>query len=301
MKLLRIRAPFPWRIAAILALVPCLPLLTSWAWIKWELPPLQRYYLAAYWDSSEGARQPGTQTQIRWLFETAPGRKSRWLITSDVTAGTQNGLPLELSSEALGQGWTGIDKSPAQSINSAELEGFLRESFYDGQSFRQLANEPLLYIGAEWLIVVFLVFVMRVEIGHEWRWLRQADNELEWGRDSGEGWTTNPRGIISRIWSGIARWNSKTMIPFSWVDFKAAIRRPSSVNQPLQAEILQGDDRPLSNDVRHERSKPHELVNPVSSHSSKEPFEGHTIFPGSLPSGAVQVQSKSWDESEWID
>ena len=215
MKLLRIRALFPWRIAAIVALVACLPLLTSWAWIKWELPPLQRYYLAAYWDSSKGAKQSGAEAQIRWLLETAPGRKSRWLIASDVTEGTQNGLPLELSSEALGQGWTGIDKSPAQSINSAELEGLLREYFYDGQSLRQLANEPLLYIGAEWLIVGYLVFVMREEIGDEWRWLRQTDNEPEWGGDSGEDWTANQRGIISQIWSGIARWNSKTMIPLA--------------------------------------------------------------------------------------
>jgi hypothetical protein len=301
MKLLRIRARFPWRFAAILALIPCLPLLTSWAWIKWELPPLQRYYLAAYWDSSESAKQPGAQAQIRWLLETAPGRKSRWLIASDVTEGTQNGLPLELSSEALGQGWTGIEKNPAQSINSAELEGLLREYFYDGQSLRQLANEPLLYSGAEWLIVVYLVFVMRVEIGDEWRWLRQADNEPEWGRDSGEDWTANQRGIINRIWSGIARWNSKTMIPFSWVGFKAAISRPSRVNQPLQAEILHGDDRPVSKEVRYERSKPQQLANPVSSHSSKERSEGHTIFPGSPTSDAAHVQSKSWDESEWID
>jgi hypothetical protein len=301
MKLLRIRAPFPWRIAAVVALVTWLPLLTCWAWIKWELPPLQRYYLAAYWDGSKGTKQSGAQAQIRWLLETAPGRKSRWLIASDVTEGTQNGLPLELSSEALGQGWTGIEKSPAQSINSAELEGLLREYFYDGQSLRQLANEPLLYSGAEWLIVVYLVFVMRVEIGDEWRWLRQADNEPEWGGDSGEDWTANQRGIISCIWSGIARRNSKTMIPFSWVGFKAAISRPSMVNQPLQAEILHGDDRPVSKEVRYERSKPQQLANPVSSHSSKERSEGHTIFPGSPTSDAAHVQSKSWDESEWID
>jgi hypothetical protein len=162
-------------------------------------------------------------------------------------------------------------------------------------------NEPLFYIGAEWLIVVYLVFVMRVEIGDEWRWLRQADNEPEWGGDSGEDWTANQRGIINRIWSSIARWNSKTMIPFSWVDFKAAISRPSSVNRPLQPEILHGDDRAVSKDVRHERSKPQQLANPVSSYSSKERSEGHTIFPGSPTSDAAHVQSTSWDESEWID
>jgi hypothetical protein len=279
MRLLRIRAPFPWRIAAILALVPCLPMLTSWAWIKWELPPLQRYYLAAYWDSSEGAKRPGAQAQIRWLLETAPGHKSRWLIASDVTEGRQNGLPLELSSEALGQGWTGIEKSPAQSVNSAELEGLLRKYFYDGQSLRQLANEPLLYGVAAWLIIVYLALMMREEIGGEWRRLRQTDKEPEWAGDSREDWTANQGGIISRICSGIARWNSKTMIPFNWVGFKAAISRPSSVNQPLQAEIIHGDDRPVSKDVRHERSKPQQLANPVSSHSLKELSAGPYDFP----------------------
>lgn len=42
MKLSRVRDAFPWRVAVILALVLCLPLLAFWAWFRWELPPLQR-------------------------------------------------------------------------------------------------------------------------------------------------------------------------------------------------------------------------------------------------------------------
>ena len=57
MKLSRIRFAFPWRIALMLGLLPCLPLLGFWAWFQWEVPPLQRYYLAAYWHSSETANQ----------------------------------------------------------------------------------------------------------------------------------------------------------------------------------------------------------------------------------------------------
>ena len=301
MKLLRIRGPFPWRMAVILALVPCLPLLTFWAWFRWELAPLQRYYLAAYWDSTEGAKQPGAQTQIRWLLETAPGRKSRWLIASDVTERRQSGLPLELSAEALGQGWTGIEKSPAQSIGSAELEGFLREDFYDGRSLRQMATEPLLYGVAAWLIVVYLVFLMREEIGDEWRRLCQAVAEPEWAWDSGRDSSANQERILTRIRSGIVRWNSKTKVLFNWVDFRAAISRCSSVNQTLKAESLHGDGRPVSTDVQHERSKPQQLANPLSSHSPKALSQGHTIFPGSSTSDAAHVQPKPWDESEWID
>ena len=52
----------------------------------WEIPPdadirglvyldpqpLQRYYLMAYWDATEGAKQRGPQTTIQWIDEIAP-------------------------------------------------------------------------------------------------------------------------------------------------------------------------------------------------------------------------------------
>ena len=98
MKLSRIRFAF----ALVLALLLCLPLLGFWAWLRWEVPPLQRYYLATYWHSSEDANQLDARTQIRWLMKTAPGRKRKWLLDTDVTEGIQNDLPLELSSVAVG-------------------------------------------------------------------------------------------------------------------------------------------------------------------------------------------------------
>jgi hypothetical protein len=238
---------------------------------------------------------------MKWLLETAPGRKSRWLISSDATEGKQNGLPLKLSSEALDQGWTGIETSPAQSIDSAELEGILREYFYGGRSLRQLANEPLLYGGATWLIVVYLVFMMREEIGDEFRRLRRAVAEPEWAWDFGGDSSANQEGMLTRIRSGITRCNSKTKVLFNWVDFTAAISRRSSVNQTLKAESLHGDDRPVSTDVQHERSNPQQRANPLTSHCAKALSQGHTIFPGSATSSAAHAQPKSWDESEWID
>jgi hypothetical protein len=177
MKLSRIRFAFPWRIALILALLPCLPLLGFWAWFQWEVPPLQRYYLAAYWHSSETANQPDAQTQIRWLMETAPGRKRHWLFAFDVTEGSQNDLPLALSFAAAEQGWTGIERTPAESMDSTELEKLLREDFYDGKTFRQLMNEPLVYGVAAWVVVAYLAFMMRDDIGEEWRQLRREVSE----------------------------------------------------------------------------------------------------------------------------
>jgi hypothetical protein len=121
MKLSHIWRAFPWRMALILGLVPCLPLLGFWAWLRWEVPPLQQYYLMDYWVSSEGAKQPGSQTQVQWLMETAPGRKSRWLFASDVMAKSHIGLSPELSSDAVRQGWVSIEKSPIESVRRPEL------------------------------------------------------------------------------------------------------------------------------------------------------------------------------------
>src|SRR5271170_7975147 len=140
MKFRRIRQAFPWRIAFVLALVLGLPALTSWAWFNWELPPLQRYYLRAYWDSSETANEPGGVVRVQMLEMTAPGRRSEWPINSDVTNDPFGNSPAVLSSRALSQGWTGIEESPLYPVGSTELEEILRKDFYDGQSFRQIVS-----------------------------------------------------------------------------------------------------------------------------------------------------------------
>jgi hypothetical protein len=301
MKLSRIRFAFPWRIAAILALVPCLPILAFWAWFRWEVPPLQRYYFAAYWDSSEGAKQPGAQTQIQWLMGTAPGRKRRWCIGSDVTDGSQNGLSLKLSPAALQQGWVDIERTSVESMGSAELEGVLQEYFYDGVSFRQLVNEPLLYGVAAWVIVAYLTFMMRADIEEEWRQLRRAVTEPKWSSNYGGDWPENREGIAARIRSRIACWNSAENIQLQWANFRAAINRRSSLKNLPNPESLHGREQASSTDVEGEVSTAQQLDDPLPSHSPKPPFQRHTIFPGSSPSVAAHSQSEPWDESKWID
>jgi hypothetical protein len=301
MKLSRIWVTFPWRITAILALVPCLPLLAFWAWFRWELPPLQRYYLAAYWDSSEGARQPGAQTQIQWLMATAPGRKRRWCIGSDITGGSQNGLSLKLSSASIEQGWVGIERTSVESMDSAELEGVLRQDFFEGQSFRRLANEPLLYGVAAWIIVAYLAFMMRSEIGDEWRQLRRAVAEPEWSSNYEEDWFENREGIASRIRSRIAYWIGENNIQLEWPNGRAAISTRSSLKKSPNPTSLRGSDRPASTEVQRETSSSQQLVNPLPSNSPKPPAQRRTIFPGSSSSNAAHSQSEPWDESKWID
>jgi len=301
MKLSRIRFAFPWRIAMILTLVLCLPVLAFWAWFQWEVPPLQRYYFAAYWDSSEGAKQAGAQTQIQWLMATAPGRKRRWCIGSDVTDGSQNDLSLQLSAAAHEQGWVGIERTSVESMGSAELEGVLQEYFYDGVSFRQLVNEPLLDGVATWVIAAYLAFMMRDDIAEEWRQLRRAVEEPKRSSNYAGDWRENREGIASLIRSRMAHWNSVKNIQLQWANFRAASSRRSSVKKPPNPENLRGSPRPASTEVQGEVSTAPQLANPLPSHSPKPSSQRRTIFPGSSPSNAPHSQSEPWDESEWLD
>jgi hypothetical protein len=301
MKLSRIWGAFPWRMALILALIPCLPVLGFWAWFRWELPPLQQYYLVDYWASSEGAKQPGSQTQIQWLMETAPGRKSRFLFASSVSDESHNGLPLELSLDSVQQGWVSIAKTPVESIGSAELEGLLKEGFFDGQSFSELIKEPLLDGLAFWLILVYLTFMMRGDIGNEWRRLRRAVGGLEWESYSRAYWPDNREGIAARIRSRMAHWKSEKSVQLMWANFKAAISRQSGLNKHPNPERLNSSDRPASTGGQSEVSTPQQLVNALPSNSREPPSQRRTIFPGSSPSETAPSSSKPWEESEWID
>jgi hypothetical protein len=293
MKLSRVRFTFPWRIVLILALLLCLPSFGFWAWLRWEVPPLQRYYLIAYWHSSEHTDQPGAKTQIRWLMTTAPGRKRQWLFALDVTKGSQSDLPLELSSFAVEQGWTGIERTPVESVDSAELEKLLREDFYDGESFRRLVNEPLLYAVAAWLIVAYLAFVMRGDIGYEWRQLRRAFAEPHYGRD----WPENEDGIVAQIWSRIAPWmrEYKTQLDGSAISHRLGLRKSRS------PATLRESERAASTQVLSDVSTARQLATPPSSHSPEAPSQRRTIFPGLSSLDVAHSPSEPWDESKWID
>jgi hypothetical protein len=297
MKLSRVRFAFPWRIMLILALLLCLPSFGFWAWLRWEVPPLQRYYLIAYWHSSEHADQPDARTQIRWLMETAPGRKRQWLFALDVTKENQSDLPLALSPFAVEQGWTGIERTPVESMDSAELEKLLREDFYDGETFRRLVNEPLLYAVAAWLIVAYLAFMMRGDIGYEWRQLRRTIMEPHSSSNYGRDWPDNRGGIVARIRSRIAPRirECKTQLE------RAAISHRFGLRKLPNSEALRGSDRPASTQVRSDVSTARQQANSPPSQFPEAPSKQGTIFPGSSSPVTARSQSEPWDESKWID
>jgi hypothetical protein len=234
-------------------------------------------------------------------METAPGRKRQWLFAPDVTEGSESELPLQLSSFALEQGWTGIERTAVESVDSTELEKLLREDFYDGESFRRLVNEPLLYGVAAWLIVAYLAFVIRGDIGYEWRQLRRAVTETPWSSNYGRNWTENRDGIIARIRLRIAHWISEQKTALEWPSFGPAISRRFGLKKLPNPETLCGSDRPTSTQVRGEVSTARQLATSPSSHSPKQPSQRRTIFPGSSASDAAHSQLEPWDESKWVD
>jgi hypothetical protein len=187
-------------------------------------------------------------------METAPGRKRQWLFAPDVTEGSESELPLELSSFALEQGWTGIERTAMESMDSTELEKLLREDFYDGESFRRLVNEPLLYGVAAWLIVAYLAFVMREDIGYEWRQLRRAVMEPKWSSNYGRDWPENRDGIVARLRLRIGDWVSDQKTELDWPSVGPAISRRFGLKKLPNPETLRGSDGPASTQVRGEVS-----------------------------------------------
>jgi hypothetical protein len=234
-------------------------------------------------------------------METAPGRKRHWLFAFDVTEGSQADIPLALSSAAAVQGWTGIERTPAESMDSTELEKLLRENFYDAKTFRQLMNEPLVYGIATWVVVAYLAFMMRDEIGEEWRQLRREISEPQWSPDYGDDWPDNRDGIIAQIQSRFTHWIDERNIPLIWANFSAVISRRSIPIKSSNTESLRGSFRPVLKEVQDEVPTARQPATPLALSSPKPLSQRRTIFPGSSASDAAQSPSEPWDGSKWIE
>jgi len=195
-----IRSAFPWRTAALLAMIFGVPVLAFAAWFVWEIEPLQSCYLPAYRRCSKTAEQTGSTTEIRWLMKTAPGRASQPVIPSDVTTEWTGDLSIRLSSSALDNGWRGLEKSAPERGHSAELEDFLRSYIYDGVSYSNLIAFPLLEGSTMALMVVaFIAFTMRAELWQEWQRLWR---QVMAGNSVTDNWWDSPpirHGISQRI------------------------------------------------------------------------------------------------------
>ena len=156
----------------------------------WELPPLQRYYLRAYWDSSRTADDPQAVTEVRWLDLTAAGHKDGWPLDADVDDDPFDDSEVVLSDQALAKGWTGIRVSPPDPVRSVELEALLRRGIYHGRDLRQLLIEPASYACCAVFLALFIAWRIRDGIATEWIDLWRAVWEPESVKES--GWDIPP-------------------------------------------------------------------------------------------------------------
>jgi hypothetical protein len=301
MRLARSRQAFPWRITLVLAVALCLPALTSWAWFNWELPPLQRYYLRAYWDSSETATEPGGVVEVQMLEMTAHGRKSEWPINSDVTDDPFGNSPAVLSFQALSQGWTGLEQSPPYAVGSTVLEGVLRRDFYEGQSLRQVVREPALYGCLAVLLTMLLAWRMRDDIGSEWRdvWRVVWEPESEW--DSGWNLPSNEGTFLTRIRIRVAQALGGLNPAYDWFLSLMVRRHVSALPRPADSLTSRCADSSSLREGYPESSTAPNVSEPASISQLDAGPSQHLVFPGSSLSYVPSKDADVWHESEWIE
>ena len=262
--------------------IPVLTLAASLAWFKWELPPLQRYYLMTYWKSSKHVESPASVTQIEWLYKGAPGRKSEIVIPQDVDSNGAGLFPIGLSSSARERGWKELVKAPAQSWKSSELESFLQEDFYGNRSFGEVIAEPLFLICIIPFLVLYVAIMIRQELAGEWRRLYEECYGVEFASD----WST----VWWKFREQIQEW--KHLV---FVRAKASLSAPQL--EPKEPSVSAANQRPS----HAECEMPSRVERPVAPVASPVKPKRHMIFPGAAAIRNGDALPEPWDKSQWID
>jgi hypothetical protein len=277
-----LRRAFPWRTGLLMCSIPALALAAFLAWFQWELPPLERYYLMTYWDSSNHAESTASEIQIDWLYKAAPGRKSEIVIPQDVDSNGAGLLPIGLSSSARERGWSQLVKMPTQRWKSSELESFLQEGFYGNRTFGELIAEPLSFICVIPFLVLYVAVMIRQDLAGEWRRLYEEIYGVEFAPD----W--------SALW-----WKFREQIQEGKQRFFAGAKASLSRRQ------LTPDEQPVAavnqRSSHAERDKPSRGEKPVVPVASPAKPKRHMIFPGAAAMRNEDVPPKPWDKSQWID
>ena len=163
--------------------------------LLYTLTPLQRYYLPTYIASSWHQNEPEAHTEIRWILKLAPrksdakGKRERGskaesklelafaterdVFAKSATARVWAGaaLPFSLSADAAREGWTGLEWSYPQQVESAKLASMLRDDYFDGKTWESFFVRPALSI-----VSLFLLFLIARAGVQGWRERRL------WGR-----------------------------------------------------------------------------------------------------------------------
>jgi hypothetical protein len=110
-------------------------------------------------------------TTVQYAEKTAPGRKPEPLLPDDAVKGPEPKQPLALSSKALSEGWRGVTIAPAGKVSARELQAYLRDTIYDGDSAWLIFLRPMLYLTA----VVLSLYLLWLFFGHRLRLNRKHE------------------------------------------------------------------------------------------------------------------------------
>lgn len=276
------RRAFPWKTALLVGSIPALALTMFLVWLRWELPPLQAYYLVTYWESSKSAQKSASTTPIQWLYKAAPGRKSEPLIDQDVDSNGSGLVPIGLSFYARQNGWTQLVKTPVQNWRSSELENFLKEYFYGNRTFREVLSEPLFFIVVIPFILLFGVMLMKREIVEEWR-------ELYAG-PFGDDLIFDMPALWRRCKEQMNNWKGHLI-----ANTKAGLSNRQS--EPNEHAFAATNVKPYHAEVCTPLGCEKQVVLAASPVKPKR----HLIFPGAEAIRNGDGPPKPWDESQWID
>jgi hypothetical protein len=276
------RRGFPWNTALLVCSVPVFVLVIFAAWFRWELPPLQAYYLKSYWECYEGASTAGNTSEIEWLYKSASGRKSVPVIPHDVEFRGVGLLPVELSSSARQDGWTNLVKLPAQTWSSPELKEFFQRDFYDGQTFEQVIAQPMFLIGMVPFIFIIGVLYMKHDIVEEWKQF--------YAGPFGDDLIVDISGVRECIKDALGRWKEGRRARSKAESLKASdgvkltsIQQTNGISVHSAGNSSSSDQKPV-----------------VRAAQSARPTR-RSIFPGALTQHPTNKAAKAWDESQWID
>jgi hypothetical protein len=105
MKPMRFPRRFPWLIVFLIAVGPVLFSVPLTIWYSFTMPPLERYYYDAYFNSTALKNSPSATTDVQWIFKTAPGRTEELAGPTDVVSGSSAhqerlAVPMKLSPSA---------------------------------------------------------------------------------------------------------------------------------------------------------------------------------------------------------
>src|SRR5277367_683372 len=113
MKPMRFPRRFPWLIVFLIAVGPVLFSVPLTIWYSFTMPPLERFYYDAYFNSTALKHSSSATTDVQWIFKAAPGRTEELAGPTDIVSASSAdqerlAVPMKLSPAAQNAGWKSL-------------------------------------------------------------------------------------------------------------------------------------------------------------------------------------------------